>query len=627
MRLLAVHSEGFDYTLKRKAMKKAEEVSEKQFHTDESILVAFIAIEKEDEEFIDAIIDQAVVNIKNMAEEIKETNIMVYPWVHLTENPGSPHIGLYALGKIDSGLQNHNFTVHRSAFGWYKAFTLKCKGHPLAERSRVITLNEATASKETVSGVMDDLTAVKAEGEAKNTFFILDTDGKETPIEEYNFKKKANFKAFVDYEIKKDRVAKEEPPHSEMMRRLDLVDYETGSDGGNFRWMPRGLILKKALERHVENSLTGIGAMEVQTPLIYSYEHESLKKYLQRFPSRQYVVLSGKNKFFLRFAACFGQFLMTAAAQISYKTLPLKMFEIASSFRREQSGEISALRRLRNFTMPDIHTMTADMEQAQEAFEEQFLLSAKMMEDIGVDYEVVFRVSTAIMSKKENRDWILSMLKKVNKPSLIEEFKVRYAYFELKFEFNFVDTQKKAAALSTVQIDVENAERFKIHYVDENNEKKLPLILHCSPSGAIEREIYAMLETAAMQERKGIKPSFPFWLSPAQVRVIPVSDKFLEKANKFADKLKKAEIRVELDDRDGSLGKKVREAEKKWVPLIIVIGDKETDENISVRKRGEKESWDTSIQGIIDFADEQMKGKPRIPFTMQFLLSKQPQFR
>lgn len=627
MRILAVHSEGFDYTLKRKAMKKAEEVSEKQFHTDESILVAFIAIEKEDEENIEEIIEQAVENIKKMAEEIKETNIMIYPWVHLTENPGSPHIGLHALSEIDAGLKKFDLTVYRSAFGWYKAFNLKCKGHPLAERSRLISLDDATITKKTISGVMDDLTALKAEDDAKSSFYILDIDGKQTPIEEYSFKKKSNFKAFIDYEIKKDRIAKEEPPHAELMRRLDLVDYETGSDGGNFRWMPRGLIMKKALERHVENSLTGIGAMEVQTPLIYSYEHESLKKYLQRFPSRQYVVLSGKNKFFLRFAACFGQFLMASDAQISYKTLPLKMFEIASSFRREQSGEISALRRLRNFTMPDIHTMTADMEQAKEAFEEQFLLSAQMMEDIGIEYEVVFRVSTAIMSKKENQDWILSMLQKVKKSSLIEEFKVRYAYFELKFEFNFVDSQKKAAAMSTVQIDVENAERFNITYVDENNEKKLPLILHCSPSGAIEREIYAMLETAAMKERKGIKPSLPYWLSPAQVRVIPVSDKFIEKAKEFAKKLQDAEIRVELDDRDGSLGKKVREAEKKWIPHILVIGDKETEEKLAVRKRGQKESWETSLQGIIDYSNEQMEGKPRVPFTMQFLLSKQPQFR
>jgi len=531
------------------------------------------------------------------------------------------------LRKIAAGLRELDFSVQRSAFGWYKAFDLKCKGHPLAERSRVIRLDELEASKEDVSSVMEDLTALKAEEASTSEFYILEPSGDQIPYDEYNYQNKGNFKYFVDYEIKKDRTAKEEPPHVDLMRRLDLVEYEEGSDGGNFRWMPRGFIIKNALERHVENSLASIGAMQVQTPLIYSYEHESLKKYLQRFPSRQYVVMSGKSRFFLRFSACFGQFLMMSDAQLSYRNLPLKVFEIASSFRREQSGEISGLRRLRNFTMPDIHTMAADMDQAKEAFEEQFLLSAQMMEDIGIDYEVVFRASSAIMSNEKDRNWILSMLDKVDKSALIEEFSERYAYFELKFEFNFVDNQKKAAALSTVQIDVENAERFKITYVDDNNESKHPLILHCSPSGAIERELYAVLENAAMQAKKGVKPRFPFWLAPSQIRVVPVSDKFLEKAKKFALKLEANNIRVELDDREGSLGKRIRDAEKMWIPLIVVVGSRESEEELSVRKRGVKKDWKTSLQGIIDYAEEKMEGKPFVPFAMPFLLSKQPQFR
>ena len=111
------------------------------------------------------------------------------------------------------------------------------------------------------------------------------------------------------------------------MKNLELVDYEEGSDPGNFRILPRGYIIKRLVEDHVNNMAANYGAMIVETPIMYSYEHPSLKKYLERFPARQYVVQSGKDNYFLRFAACFGQFLAMSDAIISYRQLPLKIFE------------------------------------------------------------------------------------------------------------------------------------------------------------------------------------------------------------------------------------------------------------------------------------------------------------
>jgi threonyl-tRNA synthetase len=163
----------------------------------------------------------------------------------------------------------------------------------------------------------------------------------------------------------------------------------------------------------------------------------------------------------------------------------------------------------------------------------------------------------------------------------------RFFYFVLKFEFNFVDALAKASALSTVQIDVENAERYGINYIDTDGVAKKPVILHCSPSGAIERCIYGLLEKEAMRTENGGVPMLPVWLSPTQVRVIPISDKHMEFAQQIADQL---QCRVDIDDREDTVGKKVREAAREWIPYVVVIGDKEAETgNINVTIRAESQ--------------------------------------
>ena len=135
------------------------------------------------------------------------------------------------------------------------------------------------------------------------------------------------------------------------------------------------------------------GAMEVETPEIYDYAHPCLEEYLERFPARQYRVMSGEKPYFMRFAACFGQFLIARDAQISYKHLPIKYYELAhSSYRREKRGELAGLRRLRGFTMPDMHTFVKDLDQGLEEMSSQFSFSMEWMESLDVPYEAAMRV-------------------------------------------------------------------------------------------------------------------------------------------------------------------------------------------------------------------------------------------
>jgi threonyl-tRNA synthetase len=211
---------------------------------------------------------------------------------------------------------------------------------------------------------------------------------------------------------------------------------------------------------------------------------------------------------------------------------------------------------------------------------------------------------------------------------LAEVWSERFFYFTLKWDANFVDNQDKAAALSTDQIDVENAKRYEITYVDEKGEKQYPLILHCSPSGAIERCIYALLEKAYKEQQNGRLPMLPLWLSPTQVRLIPISDSFTEKVEEIAKEIAAHRIRVDIDDRASTLQKKIREAEMEWVPYVIVVGQRELESGVlAVRDRethGKVQNM--KLDELIAKITGKLEGKPFKPLPLPLNLSKRPQF-
>jgi threonyl-tRNA synthetase len=186
----------------------------------------------------------------------------------------------------------------------------------------------------------------------------------------------------------------------------------------------------------------------------------------------------------------------------------------------------------------------------------------------------------------ENKQIIQDTVKKIGKPVLVEMWKEKFFYFILKWEFNYIDNLGNASALSTDQIDVENGKRYNIEFVDEQNKPKHPIILHNSPSGAIERVIYVLLEKAAKDIKEGKKPLLPLWLCPTQVRIIPLKPEFLDFSENLADRLTQNQIRVDIDERNESVGKRIREAETEWIPYILVIGEREVNaKNLNLRDR------------------------------------------
>jgi threonyl-tRNA synthetase len=620
LQLLLIHSDFIEFEAKRPT-KMAEEIDDqaKKGRLEEA-LCAFIAVEKFDEDDPDAVIAEGAKQITDVAGQVHAARIMLYPYAHLSPNLSTPATAI----KILKGLQetlSGNFEVMRAPFGWYKAFTLSCKGHPLSELSRSIKLGEGEVVSE----------ALKSEAKAVSYWKVMDLNGDLIDADKFDFKGHDNLKKFTNYEISKARAVDKVPPHVELMRRLELVDYEPGSDPGNMRYYPKGRMVKSLLENLVLDKAADMGAMEVETPIMYDMEHPTLKKYLDRFPARQYQIEADKKKLFLRFAACFGQFLMGHDMTISYKAMPLKMVEITRySFRREQRGELVGIRRLRAFTMPDMHTLTRDMLSATEEFRKQYLASIAVLKEVGLDlgdYEVAIRFTKDFYG--ENKEFIESLVDIVEKPVLIEMWDERFFYFVLKFEFNFVDTMDKASALSTVQIDVENAERYDISYIDEAGEKKKPILLHCSPSGAIERVMYALLEKAARETEEGKLPMLQTWLSPTQVRIIPVAERHQSRAFEIAGELG---FRTDIDERDETVGKKIRDAGREWIPYVIVIGDEELSSGqltVTVRADSTPKAPAKAKMSVEDLRKRitaETAGKPWRRLPMPVKLSERPKF-
>ena len=618
MRILQLHCDSIEYTPTKKEIKSAEDIENPETQKLEELVVVFVAIEDGDDS---SVAQNAMSQIKDSMQKIGSKKLLLYPYAHLSSNLAKPSVAISLLKEMESLASD--LEVSHSPFGWTKSYKLQVKGHPLAESSKVVTKDSKNVESDS------ELTSEALEGESKirSIWKIMSPDGTMSNIGDFDFSKHPKLEILAKYEAAKQRHVDQPPPHVALMKKMGIADYETASDSGNMRFFPNGRLMKSLIERYVTDRVKEYGGYEVETPIMYDSEHPSMVSYFNRFPARQYNIDSDGKKLFLRFAACFGQFLMANHFQMSLKNLPYKLYELTRySFRREQSGELVGLRRLRAFTMPDCHAFCGDMKQAIDEIKVRFDLSQSVLSNLGIensDYDMAIRFTEDFYN--ENKSTIEELVKKNGKPVLVEMWTEKFFYFVLKWEFNFIDNLGKASALSTDQIDVENGNRYGIEFVDENNNKKHPIILHNSPSGAIERIIYALLEKAATDSHEGRKPMLPLWLSPTQVRIIPLKEEFYDFCEKLTDKISANSVRVDIDDRNESIGKRIREAEKEWIRYILVIGEKEANsENLSIRDRTTGAVRELSFDEFITEIKEQTKDKPFTGLNFPKHISKRP---
>ena len=574
---------------------------------------------------------------------IKNNKLLIYPYSHLSSNLASPQQALEIMNLMKEETMKEDIEVRRAPFGWTKSFSVKVKAHPLAENFRIYDKSSITKYSDKEGSSLSNTTltnagtaissALSAEDSLRSQWFVMKPDGEMIPLKEYQYSnKQINLKSLIRYEIEKRRTVDETPPHVKLMRKLGIADYEPASDSGNMRFYPKGRLIKSLIEQYVTKMVRDYGGIEIETPIMYDSKHPSLESYFNRFPARQYNIATDHGKhYFLRFAACFGQFLMAKDLLISYKNLPLRLYELTRySFRREKTGELVGLKRLRAFSMPDCHAFCRDMKEAKSELLKRFDLSTTVLNDLGIsttnDIEMAIRFTEDCL--RDNKDMIIELVRKFNRPVLVEVWKERFFYFILKWEFNYIDNQGKASALSTDQIDIENSKRYNITFVDEDGSRKYPVILHNSPSGAIERVIFALLEKAAKSSKTGDKPTLPLWLSPTHMRLIPVTSNHTGYCKEIADAISNKPVRVDIDDRDESVGKKIRDAEMEWINYIVVVGDTEVEEaRFQIRDRlNPSERKTMTMDGLVNEITNKTADKPYQPLNLPLLLSKRPQF-
>ena len=605
MRIYCLHSDKLSYEVKDKAVKEAEDVEQKSFSIEEA-LVLFTSYERDDDP---SSIGAAVEEVRIVAERLGVTRLVVYPWVHLTEKPAPFSKARELHDLFVDTLRAAGFEAHKVPIGWYKAFEIKVKGHPLAESLRVVRGVKRVEEEE------------KAE---PSEFTILYPSGTEVKLTSWEQIEDEDLRIFVRNEVFGKPPSGESPVHIELMRRLELIDYEPASDVGHFRFYPEGTLVKRLIEELAFKIANKIGAMEIETPLIYRLTVPAIAEQAEKFRERGYRFEIDNIPFTLRFAGDFGLFQMMKNMTISKRHLPISFYEISPSFRLEQRGECVGLRRLRGFTMPDIHTFAADIDQALDVYKLYFREYDELLRKLKIDYVVAFRVVKGYYEQFKSH--ILDMLRYVNKPALIEILPKMKHYWAMKHEFQFIDKSEGSGQISTVQLDVEDSARYGIYYVAENGEKRPGIIIHTS-MGSIERMIYAILEQAAKAIDKGVKPMLPLWLAPVQVRVFPITERAMDYAEEVVQSLMKDKIRADLDDRDFSLARKVREAERRWIPYLAFIGEKELEKKgLTIRRRRDGAEYFSTVNLLKEEIKKECEGMPYRPLNVPYRLSRRPRF-
>jgi threonyl-tRNA synthetase len=608
MRLLLIHSDFIEYEAKKKTS-VAEETTLLQDRAEDALAV-FCAVEAVDEEDLEGVVEQALAEIGLVADKLSAETIVIYPYAHLSSELSRPDAAVWALRALETGLAGMGFTVKPAPFGWYKAFRISCKGHPLSELSKTILPSDEAPKREK--------TKITRE------FFVMTPDGLTHDTGE--FLDDSPFGCLLRKELGEPAAGGGEPAHVALMRAKEIVDYEPVSDVGHLRWLPKGKLIRDLIADYVLGLVLPYGATPVETPVMYDLADTAIFEHADKFGERQYRFRSGNRNMMLRFAACFGMFSIMRDMHISPNSLPMKMYELSTySFRHEQKGEVIGLKRLRAFTMPDMHSLCSDMPEALACFEEQLAMGWKTGKDFGTALVGVFRCTRDFYD--EHHAWVKKIVADSGVPMLIEVLSGRVHYWIAKVDLAAIDGQGRPIENPTVQIDVESSQRFGIKY-QKDDLVIHPPILHCSPTGSVERVICAILETTSTQK----VPMLPCWLSPVQVRVVPVAERHLPAAGEVAARIRKAGIRADLDDREESVGKKVREAAMDWVPYVVVIGDAEMQKGIltvtiRAKSKPDKPHKETMTEDVlIEVIGEENAGMPYRPLYTPVLLSKKARY-
>jgi len=615
MRLLLVHADKFEYEAREKAVKVPEPLDDsRKKGTLEDGLVVFCTVEKGDEQAPELVITNAANSIEEVLGWLKVKKVMIYPYAHLSTSLASRDPAINILKGLEEELSTKGYEVKRSPFGWYKSFTMTAKGHPLSELSRTISIDEQSESK--------------TGAPMKTEYMVMDMDGSLHSPEDFVYRKGMDeFQSLVEKEALKKGLTGGQPKFLDYARRF-AIEWEPYADVGQMRFGPEASLMLDLLSDYANQVVrrVGIPILNVKGTNMFDVSIEPIKEHLQLFGSRAYEVKVDERTFVLRYAACFQQFSMVKDWTLSYRTLPFGTFEIADSYRLEQSGELLLSFRLRKFLMPDLHIYLRSVD---EAIDTGRKVHDRIYEEIRkLDREYVSLYNTTRSFYNAHKDVFVELATVERKPILINFVPEGHYYWVLNVEYNIIDDLDRPREIGTFQIDIGNAKRFGISYDDEKGQKQFPVIIHTAVLGGLERYLFTLLDSAIRMEKNGRKPMLPIWISPIQARVIPVGQQFMEEAKKLVERLQDSGMRTDLDERDDTVQSRVREAELSWVPYILIYGGKEVkSDKLSVRSREDGQDHTMSLEELVNLVRSKTAGYPYRELNLPELLSQRPGYK
>lgn len=585
MKILLVHADYIEFAATKKAIKQAEEGIARGLQRVDNCLVVFTAVEKRDEDQLPLIVERYGKEIKDVAAQVKVKNLVLYPYAHLSSQLSNPAVAAQVLKDAEKLLQTE-FSVVRAPFGWYKAFTLKSKGHPLAELSR-----EFSAGTEDVK---------PGQGGKKEPA----VQRKEEPFDrDVVLKKMSKISMFAEPGIGglKSNV--------ELGKELDLYIVNEVIGSGLPLLAPRGATITRVLERFIVDEELKRGYLHTATPVMAKSDLYKISGHWQHYKDNMFTFTVGEEVFALRPMTCPFQFAIYKSKPRSHRELPIKYAEVAALFRNEKSGELMGLTRLRQFTLADAHVICRP-EQLEEEFAKVIDLIHYVTFVLKMD-GLWYRFSKWDPKNKEKyaNDPPAWESTQTAMKRILDKLNIKYieveneaAFYGPKLDIQYRNVFGKEDTLLTVQIDFALPERFDLAYIDENNEKKRPMVIHRSSIGCLERTMAYLLEKT--------QGNLPLWLSPLQVAVLTINDNAIPFAQEVVDQLREEGIRVELKVEAETIGRKIREAQLQKANYMITIGDKEVqNKKLAVRTREGKVQFGVSVKQFVEQLVKEIDGK------------------
>lgn len=397
--------------------------------------------------------------------------------------------------------------------------------------------------------------------------------------------------------------------HRKLGKEMELFTFSENVGAGLPMWLPKGTMIRERLTKFMQNAQTDRGYIPVITPHIGRKELYVTSGHYEKYGKDSFQPIKTPNvdeEFLLKPMNCPHHCEIYKFKPHSYKDLPLRFAEFGTVYRYEQSGELNGLTRVRGFTQDDAHIFCRP-DQVIEEFKVVIDLVQYVFAKLGFD-KYTAQIS---LRDKEDRSKYIGSEENWEKAenAIIEaardkglETITEYgeaAFYGPKLDFMVKDALGRQWQLGTIQVDYNLPERFKLEYIGEDNQKHRPVMIHRAPFGSLERFFAILTEHCA--------GNFPLWLTPEQVAILPISDKFSNYANEVLNYLKKYDIRGFVDERAEKIGKKIRDAEVSKVPFMIIVGEKEVEnKEVSARKHGEGDVGSFSLDGFVEYFNGQL---------------------